>query len=227
MINRNLLLAAIGVAYTRATNENKLVDAALANAIADEVLHVIEISRDLEAAAARPSRPKPTIAELEKTLAAEAPVDEASPPPRPSLRDRLARVLNESSAENGAGNTPDYILANFVASTLFAFGDAVRMREEFYRRDPNQGPPTGDARMRVTLSPTSSKSKLYSPEGVECRVWEGTDDDGTKVTAFVALIAVSKDEPAAAHQRFAKQLEEKPAPGAVESWPLRMFVGDG
>ncbi len=50
-------------------------------------------------------------------------------------------------------------------------------------------------------------------------------EEGTKVTAFVALVAVSKDEPPASHERFKKQLEEKPTPGALE-WPLRMFVGD-
>jgi hypothetical protein len=58
---------------------------------------------------------------------------------RLSLRDEIARLLNRHSAENGS-NTPDFLLAEFLTSSLEAFDTAVREREAWYGRNPSQGP---------------------------------------------------------------------------------------
>jgi hypothetical protein len=50
---------------------------------------------------------------------------------RNSLRDELAGLLNRHSKEN-ASNTPDFILAQYMLSTLGAFDAAVRQRERWY-----------------------------------------------------------------------------------------------
>ena len=43
----------------------------------------------------------------------------------------LEKLINESSREN-ASNTPDYILAEFMAGCLFAGEKAIREREKWY-----------------------------------------------------------------------------------------------
>lgn len=50
------------------------------------------------------------------------------------LRAAIARVLNQHSAEN-TSNTPDYILAQFLESSLAAFDAATQQRETWYGRD--------------------------------------------------------------------------------------------
>ena len=56
-----------------------------------------------------------------------------------TFRKRLEELINEFSQENGS-NTPDFILAQFLADCLGAFDKAVKEREEWY------GVKTGDKR---------------------------------------------------------------------------------
>lgn len=57
-----------------------------------------------------------------------------------SLRYEIERAINGVSAENGS-NTPDFILAEFLTSTLAAFDEAVRARDEWYgdMKEPGRG----------------------------------------------------------------------------------------
>ena len=47
----------------------------------------------------------------------------------------LKDLLNRHSAE-GNGNTPDFILAQYMIACLAAFDQAVQQRETWYGRDP-------------------------------------------------------------------------------------------
>jgi hypothetical protein len=47
------------------------------------------------------------------------------------LREDIASALNRSSAENGS-NTPDFILAEYLADCLAAFDKAAKSRERWY-----------------------------------------------------------------------------------------------
>jgi len=49
------------------------------------------------------------------------------------FRTELEQLLNRHSKENES-NTPDFILANFILSSLAAFDSAVREREIWYGR---------------------------------------------------------------------------------------------
>lgn len=53
-----------------------------------------------------------------------------------SLEKDLAAVLNRYSREN-ASNTPDFILAQYLAGCLNVWDNAVRLREHWYGRMPN------------------------------------------------------------------------------------------
>ena len=48
---------------------------------------------------------------------------------------RLCELINYHSQEN-ASNTPDFILAQYMAACLAAFNVAVQQRESWYGRDP-------------------------------------------------------------------------------------------
>jgi len=90
-------------------------------------------------------RARPTIAELEKILAApDGPAVEITPAGEvvaKGLRHEIERAVNRVSAENGS-NTPDFILADYLASCLAAFDRAVQARERWYGRDPGAKPPS-------------------------------------------------------------------------------------
>ncbi len=47
----------------------------------------------------------------------------------------LTELINRHSQEN-ASNTPDFILAQYLNSCLFAFNTAVQQRENWYGREP-------------------------------------------------------------------------------------------
>ena len=62
------------------------------------------------------------------------------------FRKELESLINSKSLENGS-NTPDWILAEFLAGCLTTFDVAVNAREKWYGRD-DVGPglmPEGDA----------------------------------------------------------------------------------
>lgn len=77
--------------------------------------------------------------------------------------------------------------------------------------------------MKITLENTSS---IVNFNGVAARVWEGHDEHGTRVVAFVARIAVDKREPTEAHERFERELRETAAPRAGDAWPIHMMIDD-
>lgn len=48
-----------------------------------------------------------------------------------NLREDIAVAINRASAENGS-NTPDFILAEYLAACLTAFDKASNAREDWY-----------------------------------------------------------------------------------------------
>ncbi len=78
----------------------------------------------------------------------------------------LASAVNKSSMENGS-NTPDFILATFLKSCLFAFNAASRSREKWYGKELHID---GDA----PAAPPSEKALQ-----IAARVW--CDQDMTKI----------------------------------------------
>lgn len=59
-------------------------------------------------------------------------MERIAPAPK-NLREALADALNRFCAENGS-NSPDFILAEYVASSLIAFDNAVNARERWHGR---------------------------------------------------------------------------------------------
>lgn len=58
-----------------------------------------------------------------------------APEPEPDLMQQLIKLLNRFSCEN-VSDTPDHILAGYVANSLKAFNEAVRQRDEWYGFKP-------------------------------------------------------------------------------------------
>lgn len=58
-----------------------------------------------------------------------------------NFQSELAELINKYSRENGS-NTPDFILAQYLADCLNAFDAMVNAREGWYGRD-NAAPCTG------------------------------------------------------------------------------------
>jgi hypothetical protein len=71
----------------------------------------------------------------------------------PTFEQAIAEAVNCHSRENGS-NTPDFMLASFLANCLTAFDGAVRTREAWYGRDPDRGPGLADAPASPAASPT-------------------------------------------------------------------------
>lgn len=51
-----------------------------------------------------------------------------------TFRKELEEIINRNSQENGS-NTPDFILADYLANCLLAFDTACNMREHWYGRN--------------------------------------------------------------------------------------------
>ena len=49
-----------------------------------------------------------------------------------NFRKELSDVINRHSKENGS-NTPDFILGEYLERCLFAFDEAIRDREQWYK----------------------------------------------------------------------------------------------
>lgn len=60
----------------------------------------------------------------------------------------LEGLINRHSQEN-ASNTPDFILAQYLAACLLAFNTAIQQRETWYGRDAR--PSAGVGSVPVTL----------------------------------------------------------------------------
>jgi hypothetical protein len=58
------------------------------------------------------------------------------------FRKELESLINRNSAENGS-NTPDFILAEYLADCLAAFDKCITMRERWYGRVAEDGTLTG------------------------------------------------------------------------------------
>lgn len=63
--------------------------------------------------------------------------DSGYKPEQTEFRNHLAAAINRNSKEGGS-NTPDFILANYLADCLEAFDRAAQRRREWYT-DPNEG----------------------------------------------------------------------------------------
>jgi hypothetical protein len=55
--------------------------------------------------------------------------------------------------------------------------------------------------MTITIEPTGH---LVDLDGVQCRLWEGTTDQGVKCKVFVLRVAVHKDEDQSAFEHALK-----------------------
>lgn len=56
-------------------------------------------------------------------------------PDKTAFRQELESLINRHSMENGS-NTPDFILADFLAKTLELFDATIGLREQWYDRQP-------------------------------------------------------------------------------------------
>lgn len=71
--------------------------------------------------------------------------DQGSANPYAEFRSELRVILNRYSMENRS-NTPDYVLATYLARCLEAFDDATRERSQWYGHKENYiagAPPDG------------------------------------------------------------------------------------
>ena len=79
-----------------------------------------------------------------------------------TLKQEIEHVLNKHSAENGS-NTPDYILAQYLAQCIETFDSAVMAREAWYGRassesftsDNDQGMPVATLSSELTHKETT------------------------------------------------------------------------
>ncbi len=73
------------------------------------------------------------------------------------FRAELEQLINRNSMENGS-NTPDFILAKFLAGCLEAFDAATHERETWYGRDPDRGPASSVDPVMPAAESTSAAS---------------------------------------------------------------------
>ncbi len=62
-----------------------------------------------------------------------AEVERVCGPPPTTLRERISRAINATSAENGS-NTPDFLLADYLVDCLDAYNRTVSRRSSWYGR---------------------------------------------------------------------------------------------
>lgn len=81
--------------------------------------------------------------------------------------------------------------------------------------------------MKLTLEPTPVIAELEVPGGgvLPARVWQGVDEHGVEVHAYVTRVGVANFYPPHVHERFAEELQAaaplRPAPRAYD---MRFFV---
>lgn len=83
--------------------------------------------------------------------------------------------------------------------------------------------------MKLTLRPTDQIVNIETritrtEQGFPARIWEGHDEHGFPVVAFITRVAVHEREAPEVHERFRRELQEceKLTPSAV--WDLRYFI---
>lgn len=73
--------------------------------------------------------------------------------------------------------------------------------------------------MRIALHSTT---KIVQLNGVPARIWEGTNEAGVKVHAYITRLAC---DAAADQSEFQKQLQEHSPPSPeIEAIPLRLII---
>ncbi len=80
--------------------------------------------------------------------------------------DAIANAINACSLEGLGGNTPDYLLAELLFSTLHEFGRIVRARQRYYGDAPAAPEATADP---GSVEATKQHTNLYDP----LTVWYG------------------------------------------------------
>lgn len=76
--------------------------------------------------------------------------------------------------------------------------------------------------MKIALEPTPAIAQLEVPGGgsIPARIWQGVDEHGVEVHAYVTHVAVAKTYPPEVHERFARELQEtaplRPTLGAID-----------
>jgi hypothetical protein len=79
--------------------------------------------------------------------------------------------------------------------------------------------------MKITLEPTTKIVDVVSDgagKPFRARVWEGTTDDGTRVTAVIVRIAAPRD---ADNRALEQQLvEQRPPSVELNCWPARLVL---
>lgn len=80
--------------------------------------------------------------------------------------------------------------------------------------------------MKITLEPTEKIVQLRPADGpLSARIWQGVDDQGAPVHAYVVRIAAADSQPLEVHARFAAALLEcVPARPDVAAIPLRLII---
>ena len=80
--------------------------------------------------------------------------------------------------------------------------------------------------MKITLTPTSDVGKTeINGQLVPGRVWEGQDERGVPILAFIARVAVHVDQPDEVHARFGEELQEcEKEPPSGRAFDIRLFV---
>jgi len=68
----------------------------------------------------------------------------------PDFISELHTLINKYGMEN-ASNTPDFILAKYLANCLHALNEATEQREIFYGRDPKTTEPPDVSDVPTTL----------------------------------------------------------------------------
>jgi hypothetical protein len=75
--------------------------------------------------------------------------------------------------------------------------------------------------VKITVESTS---KIVEFNGIQCRVWEGRTERGVPMVAFIARVAVERDQDAG---QFEAELRETPQPKPSEdvaAFPFRMLI---
>jgi hypothetical protein len=77
--------------------------------------------------------------------------------------------------------------------------------------------------MKLTIEPTSKVVMLNGT--VDCRVWEGVDDEGIAVHCYIPRVAIPINAPEPVARRFRERLlETRPPSPEVRAIPLRLIL---
>lgn len=77
--------------------------------------------------------------------------------------------------------------------------------------------------MKLTLQPTGQYQTIKKAGGeIETRVWQGTDEHGTPVKAWIVTVSPQTHDPEA-NERFARELREVQVERQLVSFDMRML----